>query len=394
MLERIIKQRTQLILSQPFFGVLLMRLKIAEDASCKTFWVDGESLGFNPAYVETLSDLELRGCLAHEVLHPANGHCWRRGARDPKRWNRACDYAINPLVLSAGLKLPVGVLIDGRFLGKSAEEIYAILRQGDRQAPKPDAEGAGDGAGDASVPNGSPSNGGGGPDSGNPFEPGEVRQGPPTAQPGLPDEWRVATLQAEKVARMRGQLSGDLQAMVGEATKPPVDWRSILHRFASESSTTDYSWALPNRRYTHMGLYMPALDSRAVGDAVFVRDSSGSVFDETQAQFAAEIECMWDRLQPARLIVIDCDAAVRQVQIFERGDALDLAPVRGGGGTLFSPPFEWLAEQAVQPAFLVYLTDLDGAFPAPPAFPTLWASTTPLKRCKSPPFGECVEVVV
>ncbi|WP_411860362.1 DUF2201 family putative metallopeptidase, partial [Cupriavidus sp. TA19] len=137
MRDRISKQRSQLILSQPFFGALLMRLRLVEDPSCKTFWVDGMSLGYNPAYVATLSDLELRGSLAHEVLHPANGHCWRRGVRDPDRWNRACDYAINPLVLNAGLQLPAGALIDGRFLGKSAEEIYAMLRQEGSEQPQP-----------------------------------------------------------------------------------------------------------------------------------------------------------------------------------------------------------------------------------------------------------------
>jgi hypothetical protein len=50
---RISKQRTALVMDQPFFGVLALRLKVVEDATCKTFWVDGESLGYNPAYLAT-----------------------------------------------------------------------------------------------------------------------------------------------------------------------------------------------------------------------------------------------------------------------------------------------------------------------------------------------------
>jgi hypothetical protein len=49
--------------------------------------------------------------------------------RDPERWNDACDYAINPLVVDAGMVLPKGAYLDARFKGKSAEEIYGVLTQ-------------------------------------------------------------------------------------------------------------------------------------------------------------------------------------------------------------------------------------------------------------------------
>jgi predicted metal-dependent peptidase len=202
-------------------------------------------------------------------------------------------------------------------------------------------------------------------------------------------------MQAAKAAQMRGKLPGELSAMVESATRASVDWRSVLHRFAFEQTRSDYSWALPNRRYTHMGLYLPALHDQSVGDAVFVRDTSGSVFDETQQQFGAEIETVFAQLQPRRLFVLDCDTRVTQVQCFERGEAIELGPIRGGGGTSFRAPFAWLDEQGIAPAFLVYLTDMHGKFPpAPPAYPTLWASTTPLHTIAPPPFGEAVEVIV
>jgi predicted metal-dependent peptidase len=207
-------------------------------------------------------------------------------------------------------------------------------------------------------------------------------------------EWKVAVVQAAKAAQMRGKLPGDLQAMAGEAVRPVVDWRAVLHRFAQQSSPTDYSFAAPNRRYLHLGFYLPSLHTPAVGDAVFVRDSSGSVFDETQAQFDAEILSVFHTLKPARLIVMDCDKRVTQVQIFERGDSPEIKPVRGGGGTAFTDPFNRVAADGLNPAFLVYLTDMDGAFPATsPHYPVLWASTTPLTRARRAPFGEAVEVI-
>jgi predicted metal-dependent peptidase len=407
---RIARQRTELVLSQPFFGALALRLNVRAEPSTKTFWVDGETLGYNPTYMESLSDLEVRGVVAHEVLHVANGHCWRQGARDLDRWNDACDYAINPIVLSAGMVLPKGALVDPRYTGKSAEEIYCLLTQEakqkqqspqqqqpqnrpqpgpqDQQQPK-GKEAPHPGGQNGTAPGQSP-----GDQPARPGSFGEVRPYKGPDKPVKEAEWKVAVAQAAKAAAMRGKLPGDLQAMAGEAVRPVVDWRALLHRFAQQSSPSDYSFAVPNRRYLHLGFYLPSLHTPAIGDAVFVRDSSGSVFDETQAQFDAEILAVFHSLKPARLIVMDCDTRVTQVQIFERGDSPEIEPVRGGGGTAFIDPFNRVAQDGINPAFLVYLTDMVGRFPAvAPHYPVLWASTTPLLRARKAPFGETVEVV-
>lgn len=384
-------------MDHPFFGALALRLKVVEDPACRTFWVDGEALGYNPAYLDTLNDLECRGVLAHEILHVGNGHCFRQGPRDAKRWNDACDYAINPIVKQAGMVLPAGHLDDARFHGKSAEEIYAVLTQEARQKEreksggKPGAQAPGaqqTPANGANTPSAAPE-----PDA--PPSCGEVRPYPGPDKPVKEAEWKVATLQAAKAARMRGKLPGGMQAMVEGAAEPSVDWRAILMRFAQQVTNDDYSFAMPNRRYLHLGFYLPSLHSPAVGDAVFVRDSSGSVFDETQAQFAAEIIHVAEVVRPARLIVMDCDKRVTQVQVFERGDPIELAPVKGGGGTAFTDPFRRLEVDGLNPAFLVYLTDMDGDFPGvAPSYPVLWASTTPLRRARQAPFGEMVEVII
>ena len=44
--------------------------------------------------------------LAHEALHCALSHFARRQHRVQHRWDLACDYAINPLLLDDGLKPP------------------------------------------------------------------------------------------------------------------------------------------------------------------------------------------------------------------------------------------------------------------------------------------------
>jgi predicted metal-dependent peptidase len=92
-------------------------------------------------------------------MHPALQHHVRRSGRDPRRWNEACDYAINPLLLDAGLSLPDGVLVDHRFRGMSAEQIYNLRNaEAHPQSGGQNSSdaGAGTGAGETPEKQGSP----------------------------------------------------------------------------------------------------------------------------------------------------------------------------------------------------------------------------------------------
>jgi predicted metal-dependent peptidase len=413
-----------------FYASLLMGLAIVEDPTCKTFWVDGISLGYNPAYAETLDDEEIKGVLAHETMHPALGHIFRVAGRDPEVANEAADYAANPYIVASGLKLPKGALLDSRYDGSLEENYAKLMREREQQrsqsqkqqqpAKQPQSQSSnapGQGKGnDPGQPDqngqqqGQPDQGQGKPQpggaqnadgQGNPqqsdFDPGcgEVRPYPGDNPGEAEAKWKVAVLKAAKVAQMVGEAPGWLQGMLEGYADPSVDWRSLLQRFAQDVSASDYTYARPNKRYLHLGLYLPSLHEPAVEDAVFVRDSSGSVWSEIQKQFDAEIVNVFETMRCRRLVVMDCDTRVTQVQIFERGDTIDLKPVCGGGGTSFVAPFVRVGEEGINPAFLVYLTDMEGKFPQEdPGYPVLWASTTPLKKAKSAPFGETIEVVI
>src|SRR5215469_12739553 len=125
-LTKLIKARVQLLFSHPFFASLCLRLRFIPDA-VETMETDGRAIYYSEKYVESLSPAELEGVLAHEALHCALGHHCRRGKRTPERWNDACDYAVNPIILTNDLVLPAGALIKKEYEGLSAEEIYAKL---------------------------------------------------------------------------------------------------------------------------------------------------------------------------------------------------------------------------------------------------------------------------
>jgi predicted metal-dependent peptidase len=81
--RRVTAARTALILDEPFFGQLALKLRLVEDPTCPTAWTDGVRLGYNPSFVASLSQAELLAVVVHEVLHVTNGHPWRREGRPP-----------------------------------------------------------------------------------------------------------------------------------------------------------------------------------------------------------------------------------------------------------------------------------------------------------------------
>ena len=125
--HKISQARVRLLLSQPFFGTLCLRLKLVPVPSFPTMATDGRCIAYNPAFIEKLSPAELEGVLAHEIMHLALAHHCRRGERDAQLWNEATDYAVNPILIYSGITLPKDALIDPAFADLGAEEIYARL---------------------------------------------------------------------------------------------------------------------------------------------------------------------------------------------------------------------------------------------------------------------------
>ena len=126
--RKLTRARTQLLLNQPFFGTLCLRLQLMTGA-VPTMATDGRRIFYDPAFADSLTPAELEGVLAHEVLHCALGHHCRRGQCDPRLWNEAADLAINPMLVADKFTLPTGALIDPAYANLSAEEIYALLLQ-------------------------------------------------------------------------------------------------------------------------------------------------------------------------------------------------------------------------------------------------------------------------
>jgi len=128
-LHKIIDARKILILDHSFWGSLALRLTLKEDKSCKTGWTDGVTLGYNPFWIETLSNKGTVAWCAHEVCHPMCQHHTRRGGRNHKLWQIAADYVVNSILVKAGFELPGKPLHDPRFDGMSTDEVYSTIEK-------------------------------------------------------------------------------------------------------------------------------------------------------------------------------------------------------------------------------------------------------------------------
>jgi len=387
---RLQKARTTLLLDHPFFGSLLFRLKGRESRSVKTMATDGISLFYNPDFVAPLNAATLCGVLAHEVLHPGLQHHVRRSGRNPKRWNEACDYAINPILLDAGLHLPEGFLVDPRFHEMSAEQIYNQLQtEAEQDSGDPDdiqetEEGTATphvSANDSDELSAPVTEGG----IGQVLDAPVADEETPTAEEQA-REWSVAVNQAVTLAKQAGKVPAGVERTLDGAAEAGVDWRELLRRAWSETAPADYSWLRPNRRHIWAGLYLPGVVREGVGEVAIAVDCSGSVNSRQLRLFEAEVRSILEGQRPQRVYVLYFDAVVHEVETFEAGQSVSLNPV-GGGGTEFGPCFEWLEEHGVRPQTLVFLTDLYGSFPnSEPDYPVLWASTGGRRA----PFGQVI----
>lgn len=415
--RKLTRARTQLLLNQPFFGTLCLRLVLIS-GPVPTMATDGRRIVYDSSFVDSLKPAELEAVLAHEVLHCALGHHCRRGQRDPQLWNQAADLAINPILISNGFTLPSGALVDPAFDNLSAEEIYARLSQRNSNDPRPapmqpPQSSASDNGGSSSqqqtqgdssgLPDELCSPHGGDPEDGDlgATSPraggfGEVldatdEQENPVSQAEKSrqqQEWSIAADQAIRSAKACGHEPANVDRPLNESRQSRQDWRAILRDFIAARTPSDYRWTPPNRRYVGSGLYLPSVARTGLGPIVVAVDTSGSIGSRELEQFAGEISAISDEAQPEVIHVIYCDAAVQSSQEFQSSEPIHLEP-RGGGGTDFCPVFEWVEENQLDAVCLIYLTDLCcHSYPEPPDYPVLWVTDSR----NTAPFGETVQI--
>lgn len=396
--SKIVRARAAMVQSQRFYGFMALQLEPVVRPSMETCSTDGRHLFYNPTWVEAIPMPELIGVMAHEVMHIANLHHTRRKGRDKELWNKACDYAINPIVIAAGFQLPSTRLYEPAFVGKSAEAIYRIL---DQQEKDDGGDQGSDSKGDGP---GSPNQGP--PDANKPQQDedgtdtggcgsimdavGEDGHAPgPAEVQKIEAETQVMVAQAANLAKAAGQGSQDIERTVNNIKRAHVDWVEETRRFVQQVAKNDYNWSRPNRRFIGQGVYLPSLHNEEMGPMVVFVDTSGST-SPWLGRFATELTSILEDVRPRTVHIVYVTDRVVHVDEINPAEDLPLKLVmHGTGGTSFIPAFEWVEANDLEPACAIYLTDLEGQAPKePPAYPVLWAAVGTAKE----PWGERVEL--
>lgn len=386
--QQMVKARSGMVMDAVFWAHIGLGLNMQEDKTCETAWTDGISLGYNPEFIKDLSLAQTKGLNAHEVAHVALGHHLRRGNRDHKLWNQACDYVVNLILIDAGFELPAGALIDRRFKDKSAEQVYDILQQSQQQQNQNQKKNGQDqGQGQKKKDQ-----------KGDPGKCGEIRdfKGKNGGKPSKAEikkekaKVKVAVTQARQASKKAGQMSGGLERMIEEILTIKVSWTEHLKRFVDDNARNDYSSSPFNKKYIPMGLFLPSIRSDELESLVVVFDTSGSIFNKLMSKFSARLSSVLEDFD-TKVTVIYADSQVRGVEEFTSQDLPIKLNPKGGGGTNFIPAFEYVQENEIEPSCLIYLTDLQcWNFPDPPNYPVLWGYTGNDKR--EVPFGEVIYV--
>ena len=414
--------RTRLILEKPFLGTLVMHLelKAVQDDSVRTTGTDARFFYYNPKFIQHLNLAQTQFMLSHDAMHCALAHFARRQHRELKRWDIACDHAVNLLLWDEGLKPPAGCLMNPEYHGLTAEEIYPLIppdtseqtidshmydndsssgtqsQPNQQQSPQnqesEQSVGEGQGQGEGEEP------------------PPEQRQGESqgeaakqtqgagnqpqieglseTEKEELGRQWQQRLAAAAQQAAQAGKLSQTLARMVDNLLQPQLPWRMLLARYMKVAARDDYSFQRPSRREGEA--ILPSLSSNMI-DVIVVLDTSGSIKDEELREFLSEVDVLKSQLR-ARITLHACDDQLCEngPWTFEAWEALTLPKnLTGGGGTSFKPPFEWIDQAQLHPDLVVYFTDAEGDFPVrEPHCPVIW-----LVKGKAPtPWGQRIQL--
>ena len=410
--QKLAAARTRLILDKPFLGALVLRLPMVpgDPKWCESTFSDGKSFYYNPDYIDALDADQTQFALSHEALHCALSHFHRRGHRVKMRWDLACDYAVNPLLINDGLKPTPDAMHLREYEGMTAEEIYPCLEDNDNggerdlenkdkseDADNDDEQSKQDNSGGSNKKekeNNEQSEGKGEQDK----EQDDDGQGGMSAKPAamsaqeedeLSLQWEQRLAGAAQQALQSGKLEGEMARMVDHLLQPKLPWRMLLARYMSATAREDYSYTRPSSRRGDPAVY-PSMRSNETNIVVAV-DTSGSIDEEEIREFISEIDAIKSQVR-ASVTLLTCDSELNYgcPWKFEAWDTFEFdVEIRGGGGTNFTPVFDWIEKQDQAPDLLVYFTDADGVFPdVEPNFPVTWL----VKGKTTVPFGVRVQL--
>lgn len=351
-----------------FLGSLMCGLNFVWSEETPTAAVNGVTFWWNPRWFISLAKETRETVLMHELWHIAYMHIVRCGSRDPLIWNYATDIVINNGLDDEhySFKGVEGCWLDHQYDGMTSEEIYDILIQ--QAKPKPET-------------------GAWGQPGGTEGELCDIFKGDEKDENKMVNNV-VRAVQASKLAGQAGNLPGEIQETIDEFLRPKIDWRIQLNEFFTEFDKDDYSWKMPNRRYTDEYLPSRISDGR-LRQLDYFLDVSGSVSNAEVVRFNSEVKHIKDVYNPEKLRLILFDHCIQKVYEFGENDPFEKVVIVGRGGTSLWPVREMILKD--KPTAAVVFSDLLCTPMAKiPNFPIIWVSVN--NRVAQVEFGKLIHI--
>lgn len=326
---------------------------------------DGVNVLYGEQFIDKLTDPELMGLVLHEKLHCAFKHMstWQHYYdENPLLANMACDFVINLIILDRSridrfVTLPAGGCIDEQYRGMDAGEVYRLLVQK-----------YGDDAG-AQAQLGM--SGG--------FDDHDWSNAAGMSQEEIEELTRGVDQALRQGSILASKAGANVDRSITDMLEPKVDWRTALREFVSNSKPGDdyTTFRRIDRRFTSQGMTMPTPYSDHVHRVVLAVDTSGSIDNQTLAEFLAEAQGVCESVKPDMVDIMYWGDSVAAHEVYEGATIQTMrssTKPRGGGGTAPSCVTQYMRDNNIRPDCIVVLSDgyvgddWGGAWPAP----TLW----------------------
>jgi len=337
-------------------GILMVGKTYVDDKT-PTAKTNGRDETYGKKFIESVGEKELTFVVLHESFHKMYRHLttWKKLHDENHRLaNCACDYVINlqlrdldpyeqfiamPVYTDGPMQGKQMGLIDERFRGMNAKQVFNILKQ-----EQEEGKGGGDGEGiDEHDWDGAQLS----------------EEDQKELEREIDQAIRQGIIAEQKV---NGSAGGGLARDLGDLIAPKVDWREQLREYVKSvcQGRDTSTWRRPNRRFLGSDIYMPTLVSEKLRHLVPAVDTSGSIGPAELNAVMSEFVAICEQVNPEKIDLLYWDGAVAGHETYEGMDAasiLSSTKPKGGGGTSPSCITAYMKEHNMKPDCVVVFTD-------------------------------------
>jgi len=351
-LEKIKKAKVRILQKSPFFSYLSLYLKIEENSDVETIGVTPKgNVYYNPKFIEEITDEELLGVMAHEIMHLALLHLTRVGSRHKSSWNIATDLVINSMLISENFELPKGGLIPNYnsytiaekqindINTKIAEQIYDELPIQEIM----ESENGEDGMKGFDE---------------HQYD-GDKEAMSESEKAEFENEWLNRINEAYIHAQERGKTPKGIERYIDKLKKAKVNWKGLLNRYLTSQIPQDYTWARRGKKSYATKLYLPDMVKETI-EVVVAVDTSGSVGQKELSEFLTEIVGLANAYkEKITMRILTHDTDVHEDLLVNNGNIATIKKLKckGGGGTEHTKVFDLIKSKYKDTRCVISFTD-------------------------------------